>query len=267
MRKKLLDQMYKLKTELVDACPDCNGSGIRDGEECECRVVQHYLNLLIEAKIPVEYWSLSFDDLTSIRPEELVETAEYYAGRLKVATTKSLGLMLMGANGRGKTSIQCAVGKKAIIEGYSVQYLTAQQYVEAVKERDTDLLEEYGSAHIILLDELDKVYIAQNSKFVPKIIEEFIRRMISSGVSFIICTNLSEEGVVRTFGESTVSMLKGHLRFMRFLGEDYRKTQNQAWLDMMEDGVEYRSPHIVEYAYKLWNREEQEQTVGWQETH
>jgi DNA replication protein DnaC len=264
MRKKLLEQMEDLKIELVDNCSICQGNGFVVDQECSCRIVQRYLNYLIEAKIPTEYWDLTLDDLTSVKPQQLIAVAQRYIDKLKIATRKSLGMLLMGPNGRGKTSLQCAIGKSAVTQGYSVQYFTAQQYVEAVKSKDVELLEEYESGKIILFDELDKVYIAQKSNFVAKILEEFIRRMISSGVAFIICTNLVEDDLGKMFGESTMSMLRGHLRFLTLAGEDYRKTQNADWLDRLEDEVEYMNHHVMEFAYALHNREVQEEAVGWE---
>jgi len=264
MRKKLIDQMTDLKAELVDGCTICQGVGFIGEHECSCRIVQRYLNGLIEAKIPTEYWDLALEDLTEVRPEQMLVVASRYIDKLKIATRKSLGMLLMGPNGRGKTSIQCAIGKAAVVQGYSVQYFTAQQYVEAVKVKDSELLEEYESGKIILFDELDKVYIAQKSNFVAKTLEEFIRRMISGGVAFIICTNLHEEELGRMFGESTMSMLRGHLRFLIMAGEDYRKTQNSDWSDRMEEDIDYMNPHIVKFASELYDRETQEEAIGWE---
>lgn len=264
MRKKLLDQMYDLKTEIVDGCEICHGLGFVDSQECQCRIVQRYLDYLIEAKIPTEFWELSLDSLTEVRPVQLLSVAKRYISRIHVAVRKSLGILFMGPNGRGKTAIQCAIGKSAIVRGFDVQYFTVQQYIDAVKDNNNELLEEYSSGKIILLDELDKVYISQKTNFVPKTIEEFIRRMISSGVAFIICTNLMESDLVKLFGESTLSMLRGHLKFLLMDGEDYRDTQNEDWLDRLDTDIDFSHPHIIESAYELYNREVQEDSVDWE---
>ena len=268
MRRKLIDQMLDLKDDLIDRCDICGGVGsLSDNEECECRVIQRYLNLLIESKIPSEFWELSFDDLTEIRPEEIVAVAKHYVDRLKVATNKSLGLLFMGPNGRGKTSLQCAIGKDAVVQGYNVQYFTAQQYIEASKAKDSELLAEYESGQIILFDELDKVYIAQKSTFVAKTLEEFLRRMISGGVAFVICTNLVEEELTTMFGDSTMSMLRGHLRFIAMAGNDYRKTQSSDWLSRLEEDLDYHNNHIVTNAYALRDREQQEDERVWEKAY
>ena len=263
MRQKLFDEMQSLKTELVDNCEHCQGTGFNGSEECRCRVIQRYLNYLIEAKIPTEYWELSLDDLTEVKPEGIIGLVEHYTDKLKVATKKSLGLMFMGPNGRGKTSLQCAIGKEAIVKGYSVQYFTAQQYIEAVKAKDTELLGEYESGQIILFDELDKVYISRTTNFVTKTLEEFLRRMISNGCAFIICTNLLETDLVSMFGESTMSMLRGHLNFITVAGSDFRETQKTDWLSRLEADVDYSNEHILDSAYNLYARELEEEDVGW----
>lgn len=268
MREELLDKMRSLKSDLVDSCSICSGNGFYEDSLCNCRIIQRYLNLLIEAKIPIEYWELALDGLTEVKPVQILNVANIYISKLYTATQKSLGLLFMGPNGRGKTAIQCAIGKAAIVKGYSVQYFTAQQYVEAVKAKDSDILEEYESGKLILLDELDKVYVAKGSNFVMKTIEEFLRRMISGGVAFIICTNFSESDLGSMFGDSTLSMLGGHLRFLILDGEDYRRThQASDWLSRLDKDIDYHNPHIVEFATMLHERETQEDAFGWKKEH
>ena len=144
-----------------------------------------------------------------------------------------------------------------------MQYFTAQQYIEAVKAKDTSLLDEYESGELILFDELDKVYIAQGSNFVSKTIEEFLRRMFSRGVAFVICTNLMESDLVQTFGQSTMSILRGHLNFVVVEGEDYRDVQKDDWSARLDSAVDYWNPHIVKYAQELHGRERKEDALGW----
>ena len=263
VRETLFSQMLDLKRSLVDRCSVCNGTGIVDDRECDCRIIQRYLNHLIEVKIPSEYWELSFSDLTDVKPQKLVDLCITYSKHLAVACQKSMGLLLSGPNGRGKTSLQCAVGKVGVVQGFSVQYFTAQQYIEAVKAKNVELLSEYESGSIVLLDELDKVYIAQGSNFVGKTLEEFIRRMFSRGTAFIICTNLLESDLERTFGQSTMSILRGHLNFLLLEGDDYRNTQMNGWLSRLQKDMDYRNPHILKYARQLFEREQREDSIGW----
>lgn len=267
MRANLIESMRDLKRKLVGACGRCFGTGIYEGHVCECRTVQYYLNELIEAKIPAEYWELSLDSLTKVDPPDAIEVARKYIGALNRAVQRSLGIILTGKNGRGKTSIQCAIGKAAVVAGIRVQYFTAQQYVEAVKERDAELLAEYESGQLLLMDELDKVYVAQGSTFVSKTIEQFIRRMLGRGAAFVICTNMGSEQLASMFGASTMSVITGHMKLLGLRGHDFRATQQLDWDQRLEQDIDYFHPHIVELATALAAREaaeEEEMLYDWQ---
>jgi DNA replication protein DnaC len=270
VRQEIKEAMLSLKNELVIPHEPCEGSGWLDSEvrgepnPCECMVIFHYLNTLIEAKIPREYWWLPIDDL-QVAPE-YKKLCKWYSARLENAASGGLGVLFLGPNGIGKTSMQCYIGKEAVINRYSVQYFTAQKYIESRKMDDSTLSEEYENAKFLLLDELDKVYIKNRSNFVVKTLEDFIRRKTSDGSVFIICTNHDENTLENVFGQSTISMLKRHLKFINIEGSDYSETLQDNWERMMRTDRNYFDEHISECAYRLLNREREEDKVGWEES-
>ena len=158
------------------------------------------------------------------------------------------GLMLHGANGTGKTSLMCEIGKGATARGYKVQYFTAQQYIDVRNGQSTlELL--HDSAKFILLDEIDKVYIKQSTGFTTKALEEFIRRALSESKCVLICTNLDRKEFADTFGDSVASMIKRHMRVVDVVGEDYSDILHDAWSERMENPeYDYFSESIVEMA-------------------
>lgn len=263
MRPILLERMWELKRDVDRRSLEPHGPDV-----WLCGAVQYYLSELIAAKIPTEYWELSIDALSDVRPESTLDIARKYIVALDRAVRRSLGIMLIGENGRGKTAIQCAIGKAAVAKGIRVQYFTAQQYVEAVKARESELLAEYESGQLLLVDELDAVYIAHNSVFVPKMIEEFLRRMFSRGAALVICTNTGPEHLGALFGTSTMSAITGHLKLLPlFGGSDFRDTQQSDWDRQLERDVDYFHPHIVELATALRAHEiaeESEMLYDWQ---
>lgn len=270
MRQETREYMLALKKELVIPHAPCNGSGWLDSEKrgvpnpCTCMTVFHYLNFLIESKIPRDYWWLPIDDLQVA--SEYKKLCKWYSAKLKKAASGGLGILFLGPNGIGKTSMQCYIGKEAVINGYSVQYFTAQQYIESRKMLDTTLSNEYENAKFLLLDELDKVYIKARSNFVTKTLEDFIRRKISDGSAFIICTNHDETTLENVFGQSTVSMLKRHLKFINIEGSDYSETLQNNWERMMRADRDYFDDHIVKCACRLLDREREEDAVVWDES-
>jgi len=267
MRAEIKSTMLALKEELVIPCKSCKGIGWLEPEEpgvnnpCKCMIVFHYLNFLIETKIPRDYWWLAIDDLEM--DKGFKSFCHWYNKRIDKAVLNSLGVLFLGPNGIGKTSMQCAIGKEGVVNGYNVQYFTAQQYIESRKANDDILTKEYESGQIILLDELDKVYIKSRSDYVTKTLEDFLRRKTSDGALFIICTNHDQETLEDVFGQSTMSMLKRHLRFVDVEGDDYGDKLQSRWNDIMESDRDYYDERITSMAIRLHEREVREDEGDW----
>lgn len=269
MRSELKNAMLALKSELVSNHAPCQGSGwlepVTPGmpNPCSCMVSFHYLNKLIESKIPRDYWWLGLDELTEV-DTDYRKFCRWYMGKIPKAVSHALGVLFLGPNGIGKTSMQCAIGKEAIVQGYTVQYFTAQQYIESRKVDDeTGLTLEYENAQVILLDELDKVYIKARSNYVTKTMEDFFRRKTADGSSLIICTNHDEETLGEVFGQSTMSMLRRHLKFVSVAGSDYSDTLQSRWDDTMESEKDYFAEPIMGMAQRLMDREQGEDDLGY----
>ncbi len=269
MRPEVKAAMYALKAEIVDHHEPCNGRGwlmpVKPGElnPCSCMVIFHYLTALIEAKIPQNYWWLAIDDLEIDKRYRAF--CHWYNERMARAVDRGLGVLFYGANGTGKTSMQCCIGKEAVVQGYNVQYFTAQQYIESRKADDDILTREYESGKVILLDEMDKVYITAKSNYVTKTLEDFLRRKSADGASFIICTNHDERTFGDIFGQSTMSMLQRQLKFMGVTGEDHSKKLRARWDSFMESDKDYSAEQIVSMGKRLMDRELEEDNRYWEE--
>lgn len=272
MREDIKATMLALKAEIVDPHEPCGGLGWLEPTEpgrlnpCECMTVFHYLNALVEARIPRDYWWLGIDDLEI--DEDYRTFCHWYNKQMDNAAQHALGVLFLGPNGIGKTSMQCAIGKEAIVQGYSVRYFTAQQYIEATKaDGDPSLLEDYESAKFILLDEMDKVYIKARSNYVTKTLEDFLRRKTSQGTVFVICTNHDQKTLSEVFGQSTMSMLQRHLKMIGVEGEDYSEKLQNRWDSLMETKTDYYADQITTMAKRLMERELKEDELDWQKAY
>jgi len=271
MRNDLRDRMLAVRRQTVDSCAKCNGDGYLPMSEpgvlnpCDCMLVLHYLNTLIEARIPQDYWWLTLNGLTAI-DKKYRELCTKYVKHLKNAAAQARGVFFYGANGIGKTSLQCVIGKAAIIAGFTVQYFTSSQLIEALRNSDVnaDRLAEFETAQFILLDEIDKVYVKQGSSYVPKLLEEFLRRVVSRGTAAVMCANSTAAGFENTFGESTTSMLKRHLKFVPMKGSDYSNTLHNGWMENLTRPRDYIADPILAEAKALWIREQEEETHEWE---
>ena len=236
----------------VEACTECEGGYLLDdtGETVPCRCMRVFLYLmeLVKAKIPADYWSLTLDELQI--DKAYTGFVHYYLARLEKALSRSLGVIFFGANGIGKTSLMCEIGKETIVRGYTVQYFTAQQFVDAAKEGGP-ILREYQSGQILLLDEIDKVYVKKGSNFVTKTMEDFLRRSISAGKTVVACTNYDEAGFSEAFGDSTMSMLRRHSKFFEIEGKDYSDKLYDSWDSLLDSEYSFYTEEIERMAKRL----------------
>jgi len=271
MIEELKIAMLALKTELVDPHEPCDGLGWLEPTEpgklnpCKCMTVFHYLNALIEARIPRDYWWLRVADLEI--DEKYKNWCHLFNEQMANAVQHALGVLFLGANGVGKTSMQCAIGKEAIVQGHIVKYCTAQQYIEATKMKDSPLLEDYESGQFILLDEMDKVYIKAKSNYVTKTLEDFIRRRTSQGAVFIICTNHEQKTLAEVFGQSAMSMFRRHLKIIDVEGEDYSGKLQKRWDSLIKMKVNYYADEIMSMARRMMDREMEEDDIAWKKAY
>lgn len=266
LRKEVIRRLTQIRKETVESCEECDDGYILTEEgdliTCQCMQVFVYLMELVKSKIPQEYWCLSLSDLVSV-DETYIKLVKHYTNRMSTAIKKSMGVIFYGANGIGKTSLMCHIGKLAVASGYKVQYFTVQQYIDAVKG-DSPIVKEYTDCEIILLDEMDKVYAKKGSDYVTKTLEDFIRRSLSSGKVIIACTNNSDmDEFSQMFGDSTVSMLKRHSKFLEIAGEDYSDQLHDSWWEDLDEDYDYFCPEIVEKAEFMHTSVEAQEDEEW----
>lgn len=267
LRREVSEKLLDIKRNTVESCEICGGDGYLPPEDmgllnpCKCMIVFLYLIELVKSKIPMDYWRLTLDDLQVKR--QYKQFVNYYIERMDKAVRRSLGVILFGANGIGKTSLMCEIGKEAVVRGYRVQYFTVQQYIDAVKG-DSPIVKEYSDTNVILLDEVDKVYIKKGSSYVAKALEEFLRRMVSFGRTIIACTNYDEETFTQVFGDSTVSMLRRHSKFLEVEGSDYSNELQDSWESMLDDDYNFYSDSILDMAVRLQRSMEDSEREAWE---
>lgn len=255
--KELWDRLVALKQQIVNSHKPCEGSGyvVVGGVDrsCICMHVFRYVKELVYARIPVAYWTLDWREFEI--GASYVSSLQKYFEHFDNAVKQALGFLYLGRNGVGKTAMMCEIGKHAIINGHAVKYFTAQQYVTAMMTRKCERVVEFESAQIVLLDEIDKAYMKEGSDFVVKTVEEFLRRSMSEGKIVIAASNSTEEELLAMFGESTVSMIKRHLKLVIVKGKDRSDKLQDSWDDSLKMTYDYFHPSIVKRAKEKAKRE------------
>lgn len=251
-------RVLELRKQVVEDCEECGGEGYipvtgvpGSLRRCECMIVLRYLMDLVVANIPADYWRLSLAMLEI--PQVYKDSVTFYLERFAVAMQKGLGLVFLGPNGVGKTSLMCEIGKAALVRGYDVRYFTLSHYITAIQKNLTEELEDMERGQLILIDELDKKYIKRGSDYVVKTLDESLRKLLGMGKTLGICTNWTVEDVRENLGESTMSLLQRRCDFTTMDGEDYSSKLQENFWDALKTDVNFFDDAIVDMA---WSREE-----------
>lgn len=244
------DFLLSLKERTMGICKKCTNGWIED-EPCECRNVFIYLKELVYARIPQEYWTLEWDNI-SVSPRSVKILVKKYIDNFKTAKMKGKGICFLGTNGIGKTTLMIEIAKRAILNGESIIYLTAQDYINYKMISDTDTLYRIESGtEVILLDELDKPYKKKGSDYVPAQIENLFRNVLPRNVIVCIGANWKEEEIQEYFGDSIFSIISRKVKFLHLTGEDKSKELQDKW----EDDLEESSTNYLSDYFKLISSE------------
>ena len=248
------DKILEIKKALVQKCEECSGSGyIPAGDgvvmRCDCMIAFRYIVRLCQAGIPIDYWFL---EIETLQVEDVFKAVvSRYCDNISVAVQKGMGLLFLGPNGIGKTTLMCEVGKQAIVSGISVNYFTLPRYITAIQKGDAVMKAECEKGTVLLIDELDKKYMKSGSDFVLKTVDETFRGFLNEGKSLILATNWNYGELVSTLGESTVSLLRRRCDFVDMDGEDFGHTLLNDYWERLTSVPDYRNPALMQMARKL----------------
>lgn len=244
----ITERIYTIRAELMDTCTICDGTGYLPAKEgqvyrCDCLVVFRWVKELIKAGIPKDYWHLSLETLDiEQRVKKFIAT---YVNNILSARRNGLGMVLMGSNGTGKTSLMAEVAKHALSKLYTVRYFSMDQYITALYKKDMELVAWMEAGDFLLIDELEK---QQNTKTTIKTIDEFMRRMFNAGKCLLIGTNWTKERIQSALGESTFSLFQRRNKFVLVSGEDYSVKMNDDYQHRLKGDFDYYHGNIMGWA-------------------
>jgi len=182
---------------------------------------------LIRANIPQEFWHLDFRSFKG--DPEAKRLVQFYCKRIDRAFEGGFGYLLTGPNGVGKMTLIALTLMKAIRKGYTAFYISlpaifrliyrAYEYPELLGELD-DILQ---NTQFLAIGELGKDYHRRGSE--GHAISEFdsiFRYRRGALLPTLMDTNMIEDELEDTYGESIISLFRSRLKIIRVTGKDYR---------------------------------------------
>lgn len=233
-----VDVMYEeLWLKHVEPHVPCKGTGrVVKGDDpmdtrhrpCSCLDQVNFRCDLLDGHVPPEFWgveSLVFE--LNVPARAFVD-----AWDLREARRMGAGILMTGENGVGKTACACIVLCRAARLGYSVSYMTVQQFVIShfAAQRDRGLeawRTELLRADFMVLDEVGKEHRKEGGGFALTELDGLIRWRYADIRPTIFCTNFTASQVKKVYGESLWSIIQDRASPLNFESGDFRKLRSR----------------------------------------
>lgn len=147
------------------------------------------------------------------------------------AYKNGIALCFAGSHGLGKTLSVTSIIKKASLKGYYCLYTTLSDIVSALLSHDNEgkslARRELISVDFLVIDEFDSRFMATESAsdLFGRTLEGVFRTRSQNCLPTLMCTNSPNpvESFSGPIKESLGSLMKGYVRNVIVLGEDFRR--------------------------------------------
>jgi DNA replication protein DnaC len=252
--KEEFKELVEFKEKIVRAHSDCDGYGwLNEGAPCVCMKVFRYIKRLHIAGVPKKYWVFRLGELKA--DEDYKNAVKRYLKNYANALEKGLGLLFLGPTGVGKTALMCEIAKYSIVKNHSTVYTTVARVMDdLMADPNMSIVGRFLQHSLVILDELDKVYIKKESLFVQRKLEDLIRALLNRNRIVLLGTNWTEGELEEVFGGMFLSLLKRYLLFITFSGDDIGAMSQNGWMGELESKFDYFHENIVYYAERMKGR-------------
>lgn len=198
----------------------------RDEEIAEMERKQAEAEKLARYKktVPERYWGESFATYNAESDEQ--KNAKEQAGRYLEAVKcgKFCTLIMLGTVGTGKTHLACA-----IVREYGGLYKLAPNIVEEIrraksftaKETEADILDEYGRAKLLVIDEIGRGVAGTDEQYM---LYQIINERYNRKKPTVLISNQSKRDFLNYIGIATADRLTESAKTVEFKGQSYRAT-------------------------------------------
>lgn len=233
----------------LPACPKCGDTGWVGAQMCDCLKILCAQEQVKELSKLLNVGEQSFDQFSldwysplpwpgeSASPREnmelVYEVCLNYAQKFGKFFFQNL--FLTGDPGLGKTFLSACIARTVAENGFSVVYDTATTIFSRFEEekfaRDTEegrqAKEEtsrYLRCDLLILDDLGS---EARTPFFQSALYTLVNTRLVEGLSTVISSNLSMEGIRNRYSGQVASRLEGEYQTLRFYGEDIRLQRKQ----------------------------------------
>jgi DNA replication protein DnaC len=187
--------------------------------------------------VPRRYWGCTFDEITDDGTPNPQVVAEQYLAKIPDMVSKGVGLLLWGANGRGKTSMVVVIAKELRRRGFSVLFMESASLKRAVIEKDAfdeteTIWDRALDVDALILDDFGKG-VQDRTGFGARVVDELIRHRNARKKITFITTNMNQKQLSDEVKPSTMHSLKECVMPVRIVGPDRREEAKEEIFRML----------------------------------
>ena len=208
MREKDVKRLDAMRAK----CPQCKGTGVKeehaaDGtiilRDCTCVERVSFEIKMIEANIPKQYRYWKFKQLLPqvVREnKKSINIIQDYVAKLPKNIEDGVGLWLNAPPGLAKSSMICAILKRAIEQGFTCYFGKAKDFVSLKfkslnfrSEESRPAIEQLefimNNVDILAIEELDKVYQSDDRSMPNVLFHEFLSDVYDENIPLLVSSN------------------------------------------------------------------------------
>jgi len=191
------------------------------------------VNRWIDSNIPVDYWDISMEKDFS-GSKDLLNNYNEYIKDLNSSYINGNSILFAGNHGLGKTFTSCSILKVASLKSYKCLYTTLTDSINVLLNGSNE--DKYLSRRelimvdFLVMDEVDPRFIGseQASDLYARTLESIFRTRSQNKLPTLMCSNSPniEESFRGSLKASIDSLMKGYLKIIPIIGQDFRKKQD-----------------------------------------
>jgi len=176
--------------------------------------------------IPSRYWNVKFAEISDEGNPSPRSIAHKYISKIDEMVSNGIGLLLWGANGRGKTGMAVCIAKELRRRGLSVLFFESASLKSAVIDKvafddEQSVWERAKNVDALVLDDLGKG-VQDSTGFGARVIDELIRYRNARKMITFITTNMNTRQLGEELKISTMHSMKECLIPVSINGPDRR---------------------------------------------
>lgn len=193
---------------------------------------------LVRANIGRRYWDVQVSDLPDGPHRKYVEK---YVQNIRRMRKEGWGLLMWGANGRGKTTSACCILKSAMELRYSAYCIHSDILKSCFIDKqafdpDESVVDRVHSVDFLLIEDLGKEYRGKGSGWAELCFENVIRKRTQNLQPTLITTNANPAELSEQYKTSAVSLLMECTVPVEFKGKDLRRDACSDMIGWFKDG-------------------------------